>query len=101
MTVGAHDDFFASEGAHEHQECRLRQVKVSEQRIYDSKLVPRKNKQVGFAVSGFQRAASRRLRGIFQSADGSCPNRDYAALFLPGGIERARRFCGNLILLAM
>ena len=51
VAVGFEHFFFAGEGAHQHQQRRLRQVKICQQRSYHAEFVAWINKDVGFAAS--------------------------------------------------
>jgi hypothetical protein len=117
MLIRPHHILFPAQRAHQHQQRRLRQMKIRQQRPHHPKLVPGRNKQIRLArpranssCTGcpISRAFCARevgiftlLRRIFQSAHSSRPNRDNPPSFASRPINFLRRLLGDRIPLRM
>ncbi len=92
MAVGVQDRIASGESAYQHQESRLGQVEVSEERIHDAEGVAGNDEEVDFAGLGGE-AAARRLRdSVFEGTDGSGADGDNSAIFVEGSIDGGRGF---------
>ena len=91
VLVGSHHVPCSTESAHQHEQRRLRQMKVSKQSLDDLKLEPRVNEEIGFSAAGehFGRVL---LSDIFKGANRSGPNGDDAAGRGPGSLNRGSGF---------
>src|SRR4051812_41315387 len=79
VLVGGEDAVASGEGGDEHEERRLRQVEVGEQRAHDAEVEARVNKDVGFAGAGDE--PTRVLSGDkLKGADGGSADGDDATL---------------------
>ena len=91
MPIGVHNVLAAAECAHQHQQRRLRQMKIRQQRLHYTKLKSWRDEDVGAA--GMRRELVAGERAVFQGADGRGSSSDDAAAFPAGGVQLG---CGYL-----
>ena len=106
--VGGQNHFrsalFAGEGAHQHEERRLREVEVGEQAGDDAEVVARAYKDAGLAGVRFKVWHSHRrseIRGtrlsashqsaVFEGSGGGCSGGDNFSLVVECGVDSGRR----------
>jgi hypothetical protein len=79
--------FRINKGANQHQQRRLRKMKVSKQATDDLKLIPRAKKNTGFAGVGSERLTVSDPGTVFESARGGGSGSDDSAAFTLGEVD--------------
>jgi hypothetical protein len=101
MAVCVHYQFFSAERAHQHQQRRLRQMEVCQQRVHDAKAIAGIDEYVCLALSGFHAIVSGACGSILQGSNGGCAHRYYAPVLSFRSIDCSRRFFRDFVPLSV